>query len=146
MLDRINRTCTAGLRHSVRPANCKRSPLTGFEVPNVGHPLLFFFLFLFPHVSFHSHSLFLFQCSQPERLFQARKAASSCNSFTFRLRYLTITFLRLHSQPPALLQSLCLFIFLFPLPQCKARAKQKKLLATPQSGVCVWNTCLPRFQ
>ena len=88
MLGRINRTCTAGLRHSVRPANCKCSPPTGFEVPNVGHPFLF--LFLFPHVSFHSHSFF--QCSQPERLFQARKAASSCNSFTFRLRYLTITF------------------------------------------------------
>ena len=70
MLGRINRTCAAGLRHSVRPANCKCSPPTGFEVPNVGHPFLF--LFLFPHVSFHSHSSFFNARSQrgffkPER-------------------------------------------------------------------------------
>ena len=54
MLDRLNRTCAAGLRNSVRPANCKRSPLTGLQVPNIGipaEPFLFFFLF---RTTFHT--------------------------------------------------------------------------------------------
>ena len=63
LLGRFNRTCAAGLLHSVRPANCKHGPLTGFEVPNVGHPFpfLFFFvfLFLFLHLSFQSHTFLL---------------------------------------------------------------------------------------
>ena len=52
LLGRFNRTCAAGLRHSVRPANCKRGPLTGFEVPKVGHPFPFLFLFPFPFSTF----------------------------------------------------------------------------------------------
>ena len=45
----------------------------------------------------------------------------------------------LHSQPPSC-RAFVFSFFLFPLPQCKARAKQKSLLATPQSGVCVCGT------
>ena len=52
MLDCLNRTCAAGLRHSVRPANCKRSPLTGLQVPNMGHPKYYFSYVSFPwHIS-----------------------------------------------------------------------------------------------
>ena len=67
MLDSISRTCAAGLRpaafcKTVRPAKCKRSPLTGFALPNVGHS--FPFLFLFPRLSFQSH-IFLSRSRQP---------------------------------------------------------------------------------
>ena len=84
LLGRFNRTCAAGLRHSVRPANCKRGPLPGFEVPNVGHP--FPFLFLFPFSTFvvsESH----FPFAQPEAFsnLQGRSAA------TF-LSFLLLTF------------------------------------------------------
>ena len=52
----FGKTCElpAGLRNSVRPANCKRSPLTGLQVPNIGipaEPFLFFFLF---RTTFHT--------------------------------------------------------------------------------------------
>ena len=143
MLGRINRTCTARLRHSVRPANCKCSAPTGFEVPNVGHPFLF--LFLFPHVSFHSRS-FSFSMLAAREAFSSPKGGLQLQLLDFSFTVLNFYVLRLHSQPPALRRAFVLSFFLFPFPQCKARAKQKSLLATPQSGVCVWNTCLPRFQ
>ena len=74
LLGRFNRTCAAGLRHSVRPANCKRGPLTGFEVPNVGHPFPFFFFFLFLHLSFQNYTS---RCAAGG-LFQAPRAVCSC--------------------------------------------------------------------
>ena len=102
---------------------------------NVGHP----FLFLFPHVSFHSHSFFFFN-ARSQRGFSSPKGGLQLQLPYFSFTVLNFYVLRLHSQPPALLQSLCLSFFLLPLPQCKARAKQKNLLATPQS-VCGTPVC-----
>ena len=88
MLGRTNRTCAAGLRHSVRPSNCKRGPLTGFEVPNVGHPFPFSF-FLFPHLSFQSHISASFSILAAERPFfkpQGRPPTASLFSFLLRFK------------------------------------------------------------
>ena len=84
MFGRTTRTCAAGLRHFVRPATCKRSPLMGFEVPNVTWATPFLFLlFIFPHLSFQSHISPFFQFSQPRGLFQTPEAAYNCISFLF---------------------------------------------------------------
>ena len=110
LLDRFNRTCAAGLRHSVRPANCKRGPLTGFEVPNVGHPSPFLFFFLFLSSTFvASESHFTF--AQPEAFSkpQGRSAAAFLSFLISTFQFFDYA-LRLHSQPPALLQNL-LFSF-----------------------------------
>ena len=140
MLGRINRTCTAGLRHTVRPANCKCSPPTGFEVPNVGHPFLF--LFLFPHVSFHSHSFFSMLAAR--EAFSSPKGGLQLQLLYFSFTVLNFYVLRLHSQPPALLQSLCLFLFSFAASPMQSKGQAKKPVGYPAK--CVWNTCLPRFQ
>ena len=100
MLGCANRTCAAGLQHSVRPANCKRGPLSGFEVPNVGHPFSFSFSFSF------SAFLLLFQFSQPKGLFSSPFGGLQLHLFS--LFYFA---LRLHSQLPVLLQRLFLFCY-----------------------------------
>ena len=100
MLGRTNRTCAAGLRHSVRLANCKRSPLAGFEVPNVGHP---FSLFAFPFSTFvvsESHLSFFFNSLSREAFFKPQRRPTAASLVYFALK--------LHSQPPAFLWSLFL--------------------------------------
>ena len=133
MLGRINRTCTAGLRHSVRPANCKCSPPTEFEVPNVGHP----FLFLLPHVSFHSHS-FSFSMLAAREAFSSPKGGLQLQLLYFLFTVLNFYVLRLRSQPPALLQSLCLFLFFFfRFPNAKQGPSKKACWLPAKRGVCV---------
>ena len=96
MLGHISRTCAAGLRHSVRPANCKRSPLTG---------RFCFFPFSFFHICrFRVTCLFLAA---------GRPFSSSKGRLQMHLCYFSLLlYVRLHSQPPALLQSLLIFFFL----------------------------------
>ena len=86
-----------------------------------------------------------FQCSQPERLLAREAFSSPKGGLQLQLLYFSFTalnfyVLRLHSQPPALLQSLCLFLFSFSAsPQCKARAKQKACWLPLKAG-CVCGT------
>ena len=106
LLGRFNRTRAAGLRHSARPANCKRGPLTWFEVPNVGHPFPFLLFFFFPFSTFvvsESH----FPFAQPEAFSnpQGRSAAAFLSFLLLTFQFFDYA-LRLHSQPPALLQNL----------------------------------------
>ena len=136
MLGRINRTCTAGLRHSVRRANCKCGPPTGFEVPNVGHPFLF--LFLFPHVSFHSHSFFSMLAAR--EAFSSPKGGLQLQLLYFSFTVLNYYVLRLHSQPPALLHSLCLFLFSFSASPMQSKGQAKKAKWLPRKAGCVCGT------
>ena len=85
VLGRMNRTCTVFLRLSVRPANCRRSPLTGVEMPNVTTPFLFVFLFLLPHLSFQSHISFFSTARSQGGLCQNSRVASSCSCFILTL-------------------------------------------------------------
>ena len=112
LLGRFNRTCAAGLRHSVRPANCKRGPLTGFEVPKVGHPFPFLFLFPFPFpfsTFFFSELHFPLRSRRPFPSPKGGLQLLACPFLLLTFQFFDYT-LRLHSQPPALLQNL-LFSF-----------------------------------
>ena len=77
-------------------------------------------------------------------MFAAREAFSSPKgALQLQLLYFSFTVLNFYglgcaaNRPPSC-RAFVFSFFLFPLPQCKARAKQKSLLATPaKRGVCV---------
>ena len=137
MLDRIKRTCAAGLRHSVRPANCKGSPLTGFEVPNLGHPFAFLFPFFFVHTCRFRVIVLFFSKLAAREAFSSPKGGLQPQLFYFLFTLLHFYVLRLHSQPPALLPSLLFFPFSFSTSPMQSRGQAKKPVGYPQSGVCV---------
>ena len=97
---RFNRTYAAGLRQSVRPANCKRGPLTGLKYPTWATPFLSFsFSFSFFYICRFRITLPVAQLAAFSKP-QGRSAAAFLSFLFFNYT------LRLHSQPPALLQDL----------------------------------------
>ena len=80
----MNRTCAAGLRHSVKAVQSAK----GFEVPNVGHNFACFSCLFFSHICRFKVTIpppFFFNACSQGGLFQAPMAASSCSSFTLLL-------------------------------------------------------------
>ena len=58
----------------------------------------------------------------------------------FSFTVLNFYVLRLHSQPPALLQSLCLFLFSFSASPMQSKGQAKKTCWLPRKAGCVCGT------
>ena len=74
-------------------------------------------------------------------VFSSPKGGLQLQLLYFSFTVLNFYVLRLHSQPPALLQSLCLFLFSFSASPMQSKGQAKKPVGYPaKRGVCVCGT------
>ena len=96
------------------------------------------FSFFFFRMCRFTVTVFSFSMLAAREAFSSPKGGLQLQLLYFSFTVLNFYVLRLHSQPPALLQSLCLFLFSFSASPMQSKGQAKKPVGYPaKRGVCV---------
>ena len=99
------------------------------------------FSFFFFRMCRFTVTVFSFSMLAAREAFSSPKGGLQLQLLYFSFTVLNFYVLRLHSQPPALLQSLCLFLFSFSASPMQSKGQAKKPVGyRAKRGVCVCGT------
>ena len=96
------------------------------------------FCFFFFRMCRFTVTVFFSMLAAREAFFKPERRPAAATPLLFSFTVLNFYVLRLHSQPPALLQSLCLSLFSFSASPMQSKGQAKKPVGYPaKRGVCV---------
>ena len=98
------------------------------------------FSFSFSACVVSQSQFFSFSMFAAREAFSSPKGALQLQLLYFSFTVLNFYGLRLRSQPPALLQSLCLFLFSFSASPMQSKGQAKKPVGYPRKAGCVCGT------